>query len=112
MEVMIDGSDWTEYYKRARRDITFNIEDNWDRWTSNKYRYLLISQHCVVEDDISKNTGSVTGRIQFCVTSDNIDYLLQLWKTPMFQHGYDSTVCHFIVDTKERKVMHLLSICA
>ncbi len=100
------------YFERAREGITRIIEHNWDGWTISKRRYLLVSLHCVVEGDVTKRTGAVTDRMEFHVTSDNVECLRQLWKTSWFQQGFDTTVTHFIVDTQDRKVIDLLSICA
>ncbi len=101
------------YFERAREGLTRIIEENWARWTTSERRYLLVSLHIVIEDDIAPHrSGTVTGRMEFHVTSDNLDYLRQLWRTPMFQSCFDTTVTHFIADTQERKVIDLLSICA
>lgn len=98
------------YFERARDHIKQRIEDNWEAWSTSKRRYLLISLRCVCDDDVTKASGTVTERMEFHVYSDSLDHLCQLWKT--LQSVLDTTAAHYILDTHERKVVALLSICA
>ena len=103
------------YYEYAKVEFRSVIEsyDGWSRWTTSDKRYMLVSQLGIVENDIDGNpSGTVTGYLDMHVSSNRIEDLQLLWASSFFQQRYETSRAHFIVDTKERKVVEFLSICA
>ena len=75
-----------DYYQQSRIDISKVIEDNWDGWVlphteCYSKRYILCSKCSIMNNDIEKSSGTVTGQLDFFITSDSIEDLKQFWNT-------------------------------
>jgi hypothetical protein len=104
-----------EYYARAKAELAQLIEsdERWSDWTTSPKRYMLVSQLGIVENDVDGNPlGLVTGYLDLHVSSDSAEDLKRLWVSRFIQQRYETSRQHFIVDTKERKVVEFLSVCA
>lgn len=116
-ETSIDTTkfDWETYFEKGKASLKKELEGNsemWNNWTKIDKRYVLIFHLMVVENDIDNNlSGRVTAHLDCHASSDNLEDLKLLWKSRFVQERYASTRQHFIIDTKEKKVIEFVSVC-
>jgi len=107
--------DWGTYYQSAEASLKKRIEsepETWKMFTNSDKRYMLVSNIKIVQNNIDGSmSGIVTGCLDFHISSNDIEDLRLLWKSKFVQQRYSTTAQHFIVDTKEIKVVEFLSVC-
>lgn len=110
----ISQFDWATYYKDGKERLKHQIETNpemWDIFTKFHERYVLVTNMCLLENDFSKSTGTVTASFNIHVGSDSIENLINVWSNFFSKRPYNTTKQHFIVDTKDKKVVEFVSVC-
>jgi thermostable 8-oxoguanine DNA glycosylase len=103
-----------EYFEEGKAALKKRLEDNsemWDRWTKSDKRYMLVYHLLIVDNDVEKGSGPVTAHLDCHIGSNNLEDLRLMWNSKFVQQRYDSTRQHFIVDTKDKKVVEFLSVC-
>jgi hypothetical protein len=107
-----------KYYEDGVQTLKSQLEENeemFDNWTLVSADYALISTLMEFEDIVDptdyNNAKKIVGRYHCTIGSNSIKSLKRLWQSDFFKHSYDTTVQHFIVDMKNKKVVEFLSVC-
>lgn len=109
-----DKFNWEDYFERGKELLKKDLESDakmWDRWTKSEKRYVLICYIMIMNNNIDITCGRVTADLDCHISSDNIEDLILFWESKFIKERYDSTRQHFIIDTKEKKVVKFCSVC-
>lgn len=105
--------DWT-IFERATSALKKDLEEKpemWDNWTKSDKRYMLVCYPSIVNNNITALSGTVTGHLDFHVSSNSVEDLKLLWYSDFIQQKFDTTRQHFIADMKSRKIIEFMSVC-
>lgn len=104
---------WSDYLTKAKESISQKIEKHFDIWTSTDKPFSLISTLMFTENNFEESlSGKVTNRFDFCVGGNSVKELEDLFYSSYFKKLFDTTMQHFIVDNKNKRVVRILSVCA
>ena len=104
-------ADWLNFSENAQGFIKARIEENYEDWRNSDKEFALVATINLVKGKVG-GTGRVTGSAYIIVYADKVKDLEAVWSHEMILQSYDTTRNHFIINTKTKKVVKMLSFCA